>query len=104
MNLDANLHPTMEHVGAAGTASMFGSSHKFTVSQATMLIRCIMDSGGSISPALALQSNKQYAKFFIPTSMLNTLTADPTHPSFSITDCELGMSYIPSHEAIAAEH
>jgi hypothetical protein len=39
--------------------------------------------------------------------MLNTLNADPepTHPissSFIVVD-ELGMSYIPSHEAIAGD-
>jgi hypothetical protein len=37
--------------------------------------------------------------------MLNTLNADPTHPissSFIVVD-ELGMAYIPSHEAIAGD-
>jgi hypothetical protein len=59
----------------------------------------IMDSGVLISP-VALKSNKQYARFFIPTSMLSTLNADPTQTSSFIADC---ITYIPSHEAIAGD-
>ena len=109
MNLAANLHPALEHVGAAGFSDSVPSSHKFTVSHATIFTRCIIWSGVLITPnssiVRGLHSNKQYAKFFIPTSMLNTLNAGPMHPISSsfIVIGELGMAYIPSHDAIAGD-
>ena len=134
MNFAANLHPTVEHVGAAGAA--VPSSHKFTVSQATMEAIFITDSGVFISPASGASSNRQYARFFMPTSMLNTLTALAAFATLAMlatlatlatfatlatlatlamlatlatlatfaTLATLGMSYIPSHMAIAGEH
>jgi hypothetical protein len=66
----------------------------------------IMDSGVLISPAPRSHSNKQYAKFFIPTSMLNTrvvvVVGVAATATATATGC--GMKYIPSHEAIAGEH
>ena len=76
----------------------------------------MMDSGVFISPASGAHSNKQYAKFFMPTSMLNTLVVDSfssfaddddadatdtSTVSTAATGC--GMQYIPSHEAIAGD-
>ena len=113
MNFAANLHPALEHVGAAGFSAgpALPLSHKFTVSQATMEARCITCSGVFISPASESHSNKQYAKFFIPTSMLNTLVVVvvvvvvvvgfAATATATATGC--GMKYIPSHDAIAGD-
>jgi hypothetical protein len=74
----------------------------------------MMDSGVLISPN-ALYSNKQYARFFMPTSMLNALVvdsfssfaddADDDDDDADATDTSngCGMQYIPSHEAIAGD-
>jgi hypothetical protein len=109
MNFAANLHPALEHVGAAGFSSTVGPLHKFTVSHAIIFACCMMDSGVFISPASGAHSNKQYAKFFMPTSMLNTLVVD-SFSSFADDDADAtdtsngcGMKYIPSHEAIAGD-
>jgi hypothetical protein len=116
MNFAANLHPALEHVGATGFSSTVGPLHKFTVSHAIIFACCMMDSGVFISPASGAHSNKQYAKFFMPTSMLNTLVVDSfssfaddddadatdtSTVSTAATGC--GMQYIPSHEAIAGD-
>jgi hypothetical protein len=107
MNFAANLHPALEHVGAAGFSAgpALPLSHKFTVSHATMEARCITCSGVFISPASESHSNKQYAKFFIPTSMLNTLVVVVVVVvvGFAATATGCGMKYIPSHEAIAGD-
>ena len=98
MNFAANLHPSRQHgVIAAGFSAV---SHKLTTSQATMFICDITDSGVLISPASDVSSNRQYARFFMPTSMLNTLNAWVVVAVVVSND---GMSYIPSHEAIAGD-
>jgi hypothetical protein len=100
MNFAANLHPTAEHVGAAGAA--VPSSHKLTVSHAIIFAFCMMDSGVFISPASGATSNKQYARFFIPTSMLNTLAVVAV-VVVAVVANGCSMQYIPSHEAIAGD-
>ena len=107
MNFAANLHPSRVHVvDAAGFSELVPSSHKFTVSQATMLICDMMDSGVLISPASGVSSNRQYARFFMPTSMLNTFTVAAVAAVAVVAVVAVvggGMSYIPSQEAIAGD-
>ena len=102
-----NLHPTAEHVGTAGFSELVPSSHKFTVSQATMATCCMMASGVLISPAWGSHSNKQYARFFMPTSMLSTLTVVAVVAVVAVVGVVGvvggGVLYIPSHEAIAGD-
>jgi hypothetical protein len=69
----------------------------------------MMDSGVLISPASSFSgshSNKQYARFFMPTSMLNILNTDASSSFIAgvgLASAFVMAKYSPSHEAIAGE-